>query len=192
MAITPEQREARKLGLGARIKMPPRKSIVGRRFGSLVVLAEQYTGGPNGKRCDVVCDCGTVKNVAATYLLHKKSAHSCGCKTSELIQESNKRLRVSLVGQVFNNFWVLCQTYKDGRAKYGVLCICGVFKGVDAAGLRRDQSCGCKRILIIAEKARERLTTHGLYKAPEYQAWASAKYRCSNPESSLYSYYGGR
>lgn len=168
--------------------------MIGRRFGSLVVTAEQYTGGPNGKRCDVVCDCGVVKNVAATSLLSRHPIKSCGCKTRELIQKSSSfRLRVSLVGQEFNRFIVIYQRYEGGKgAIYGVLCICGTFKEVDSAGLRKDQSCGCMRMAIISEKARERWTTHGLHKSSEYSAWAGAKSRCFYTKHPYYSYYGGR
>src|SRR5262245_10496757 len=34
--------------------------------------------------------------------------------------------------------------------------------------------------------------THGMANSPEYQAWNSAKQRCTNPNDGSYSRYGGR
>jgi hypothetical protein len=34
--------------------------------------------------------------------------------------------------------------------------------------------------------------SHGMYRSPEYTAWARMKYRCSKPTHKAYSDYGGR
>lgn len=51
-----------------------------------------------------------------------------------------------------------------------------------------SQSCGCLR----AELSGSRLTTHGMYSAPERRVHASMMTRCTNPKYHEYHLYGGR
>ena len=36
------------------------------------------------------------------------------------------------------------------------------------------------------------MTTHGMYRTPEYRAWKNMKHRCFNPNNKQYLDYGGR
>lgn len=49
-------------------------------------------------------------------------------------------------------------------------------------------SCGCLRRDYMSETR----TSHADSKSPEYQAWAQAKHRCTNPNYRFYANYGGR
>ena len=50
------------------------------------------------------------------------------------------------------------------------------------------KSCGCLKAAFI-RKAR---TVHGGRYTPEYYIWIGMRDRCNNPNSTVYSYYGGR
>lgn len=50
------------------------------------------------------------------------------------------------------------------------------------------KSCGCLKI----KKLRERQTTHGMSRAPEFWVWVAMRERCHNPKHESYHRYGGR
>lgn len=83
---------------------------------------------------------------------------------------------------------------KRGQSYWECQCECGNVVVVMSASLRNGKtvSCGCYNI----ERTREAKTTHGMFKnykaAPIYAKWASMKSRCLNPNSTMYSEYGGR
>lgn len=69
-------------------------------------------------------------------------------------------------------------------------CECGTEKVVDAHSLHRgaSQSCGC----LMIEKLRQRETTHGRTRTPEYRVWIDMKTRCYRKKFKQYKDYGGR
>ena len=76
-----------------------------------------------------------------------------------------------------------------GRTKHRSIiwlckCDCGKNKEIPSASLRsgNSKSCGCARAKI----------KHGLAYEPEYKPWTAMKYRCDNPNNSVYYKYGGR
>lgn len=73
-----------------------------------------------------------------------------------------------------------------GHRQWVCRCTCGSKCLVRADHLIRGNttSCGCLR--------REMRTIHGQFGTPEYLTWASMLQRCYNPNTTYYSYYGGR
>lgn len=73
--------------------MLPRLDIVGQRFGSLVVVQDDFeklvsaSGRSSNYVVVVRCDCGTAKTM---WKAHLKRTKSCGCMTSEMCSEANK------------------------------------------------------------------------------------------------------
>jgi hypothetical protein len=101
-------------------------------------------------------------------------------------------------GQRFGRWTALAATDRR-RSNGGVLwicrCDCGTVKEVSGGHLRgalkgtdRGLSCGCLR----DELATARATTHGMYDTAEYNAYMSAKSRCTNPKRDCWDNYGGR
>ncbi|MDZ7905216.1 MAG: hypothetical protein U5N55_05140 [Cypionkella sp.] len=70
-------------------------------------------------------------------------------------------------------------------------CDCGAIKDVGVNSLISGRSTRCKSCAAI-NPARHTNLKHGMSETPEYQAWASMKARCSNPNLENYARYGGR
>ena len=70
------------------------------------------------------------------------------------------------------------------------ICACGTKRWIELTKLThgRTESCGCLR----DERRNEKLTKHGLSRAPEYKIWHAMIARCSNPRSKSWKDYGGR
>lgn len=92
-----------------------------------------------------------------------------------------------LTGKRFGRWTVLGEA---GRACGGILwkcrCDCGTVRDVMAQSLTKgtSTSCGCYN--------KEVITTHGKTKDDLHHVWENLKDRCLNPNSSVWSLYGGR
>lgn len=53
-------------------------------------------------------------------------------------------------------------------------------------------SCGCYAREIASANGRQLLTKHGWYGTSLYKRWIGMRYRCNNPNSSMWHLYGGR
>lgn len=95
------------------------------------------------------------------------------------------------VGQRFRRLLTLSDL---GHGRWLCRCDCG--REVEVAGrhLRsgNTKSCGCLSRDKAAERARDRNTTHGMGRTPEYRAWNGMKERCGRPSHAAYHNYGGR
>ena len=69
-------------------------------------------------------------------------------------------------------------------------CACGGETEATAGSLQAGNStnCGCVR----RSGLKQRNTTHGLGKPPEYNTWANMIQRCHNPDHPKFRYWGGR
>jgi hypothetical protein len=81
---------------------------------------------------------------------------------------------------------------KHGWAQWVCRCDCGKTTVVTAVHLHtgNTRSCGCwnrERTRSMGLKG-----THFASHSPEYEAWASAKYRCHTTSAPAYALYGGR
>lgn len=79
---------------------------------------------------------------------------------------------------------------KRKRSQWLCICDCGNEKIATARVLIAGQSrsCGClTREINVALHTR-----HGMYQSLEYQSWANAIQRCTNPKTPDYHNYGGR
>lgn len=91
----------------------------------------------------------------------------------------------NLIGQNFYDLIVVKfagWSKLKNRCLWECFCKCGKVTIVNANSLKtgNTKSCGC------------RLKHHGLYKTPEYEAWASIKKRCLCTTHHAYDRYGGR
>lgn len=79
---------------------------------------------------------------------------------------------------------------KNGRILWECLCDCGNTTIVDGISIRNGaiKSCGC----LVSDKIKERNTTHGLSKTPEYKIWKDIRKRVNNINHKNYNLYGGR
>lgn len=102
---------------------------------------------------------------------------------------------LDLTGRVFGRLTVL---HREGteitpngtkRPVWLCLCICGVKHKVQGHLLRGGltTSCGCYRRELPSPAK-----THGMSKTPAYQSWRGMWERCTNPQHSSYTNYGGR
>ncbi len=100
------------------------------------------------------------------------------------------RQAIDITGQRFGILTVLGRC-SDGRpgTLWSCQCECGRIKAIASASLRdgRSQSCGCKN----REATSKRFTTHGRRHSREYESWAHAKQRCTNPNNKDWALYGG-
>ena len=97
-----------------------------------------------------------------------------------------------LTGRHFGRLTIIKKTTKrqGGHIIWKALCICGKITYPTSNNLLRgiSQSCGC----LQREKAKKRLTQHGMCGTTEYQIWCGIIKRCYNPNCQRYSDYGGR
>jgi len=103
---------------------------------------------------------------------------------------------INLTGKKFNRLTV---NYRNGskitpngtkRALWFCTCDCGKTINVESQSIRtgNTKSCGC----LEKELNIKRSTTHNMRSTPEYDIWASAKQRVSNPNNKGFKNYGGR
>lgn len=73
------------------------------------------------------------------------------------------------------------------------LCDCGGVSSVRGSALKTGNtiSCGCAVAESMAKIGRTN-GTHRMSRTREYHSWSTAKYRCYNPKSNKYQYYGAR
>lgn len=96
-----------------------------------------------------------------------------------------------LTGKRFDRLVVECIALKkNNRVYWKCKCDCGNFINVLAYNLTKKQtrSCGCYN----KEKAKERMTKHGLSRHPLFSIWKAIKRRCYDTKSTSYKNYGGR
>lgn len=96
--------------------------------------------------------------------------------------------RIDLTGKKFNLLTAEgIAKIENGKVFWNCICDCGNKTIVYAGNLRTGavKSCGCLR-----QKAYNK--THGDSKTPLYRHWHSMVYRCTNPKSHAYKWYGGR
>lgn len=88
--------------------------------------------------------------------------------------------RWTVTGRAANRF--------SGQPYWHCACACGTLREVNGQRLRdgTSTSCGCYR------RENPNRKTHGLTRTREYRIWAGLFYRCENPDSREYPYYGGR
>lgn len=100
--------------------------------------------------------------------------------------------RLTVVGFVGFREKLNCGRIKR-MAVWRCLCDCG--KTADLQGTLiqsgRTKSCGCYRSETSCANGKSTMR-HGMHRTPEYNTWAGMIYRCTNPKSAIYKYYGGR
>ena len=81
----------------------------------------------------------------------------------------------------------------EGKWAY-CICECGTERKVVNADLEsgRSKSCGCTRSSHLRKMGKEKNTTHGMSKTPEFKIWIDMRRRCTNPDRHDYANYGGR
>lgn len=102
----------------------------------------------------------------------------------------------NLIDSEFGRWTVIGWSHKNayGMGYWWCRCECRTVKIVNSGDFKggASTSCGCRRSEVI----REIMTTHGAtvgkQESDEYSSWCSMIERCTNPNSTIYSYYGGR
>lgn len=99
---------------------------------------------------------------------------------------------LNLTGQRFGRLTVIERDGSNSNhaATWRCICDCGNYVTTSGILLRSGAtvSCGCNK----AEKARDRMTTHGLSRTLIYDIWSSMKARCTRESCKDYKNYGGR
>ena len=109
-------------------------NVIGKRFGSLVVLSSTGRFGHNGELMACQCDCGKNKEVEK-YLLLKGVITSCGCHIGRY---------TDIIGQKRGHLTALRNTGKKddhGRFIYEWRCDCGVIIECSLNGNRMCPDC---------------------------------------------------
>lgn len=123
--------------------------LTGQKFGELTVIKRAEK--PSDSKSTSVfwlcrCSCGNEKIISSNVLRQGK-ARSCGCKTSQLLSNSQA---IDIIGQRFGHLIVLERAprpehCKSAGAYYKCKCDCGNEKIIMGKSLRngRTKSCGC-------------------------------------------------
>lgn len=151
------------------------KSLVGQRFGRLVVIERL----PNSSKWKCLCDCG---NTIITNTNHLNSGHtqSCGCLQKDRASEIHFK---NLTGQHFGMLTVKGLDVKKSTSKekfYICKCECGNEKSIPQTNLLSGIiSCGCLRISKGEFKIAELLKAYNIPFTTE-QTFES----CINPKTN--------
>lgn len=105
--------------------------------------------------------------------------------------------RIDITGQKFSRLMVIAEagyhTKQNGQKtlKWLCKCDCGNEHIVIGSKLKNGhtKSCGCLKIETTKSGARR---SHGMNRTVEYEAWCGMIKRCTNPNYSGFSNYGGR
>lgn len=104
---------------------------------------------------------------------------------------TNSRFK-NLTGMSFGRLVVVSYAGKNKHNKTTWVCICDCGESTTVIGSYMNngntKSCGC----LQREVAKERRTTHGMYKSPEYFTYNDMLNRCHNKQNKDYASYGGR
>lgn len=98
---------------------------------------------------------------------------------------------IDMIGIQYGKWMVLTGPYRvNKQTKWECMCQCGAIHDVNGPSLRRGTSTQCQSCAS---------TKHGLAgnfqqgnTSPEYNAWHSAKSRCTNPNNPKFDDYGHR
>mgnify|MGYP000060629895 CR=1 FL=1 len=126
-------------------------NLIGQRFGRLLVIGRaSEPGKPIRWTCQ--CDCGAVKDVAATKLPNGNTV-SCGCHVAEQRQKFNLS-RTEFTGKVFGKLTVTGRVWVDGKMQWACQCACGNTRTAITNYLKAsaNPSCGCERYAGAAER----------------------------------------
>ena len=142
-------------------KTVPASSLVGKKFGKLLVVEQDLNQRGSGIHWLYKCDCGVFKSYRTNILLSGKVV-SCGCENHA---KSSKRLFQDLSGMRFSRLTVIkidhVEKDKNGNSSYYWLCQCdcGNLTIVSANSLNAGftQSCGCLQAEASASRAKERI-----------------------------------
>lgn len=166
------------------LRNPSIDFLIGRRYGSLVIIGEAKRTSKVSVLCK--CDCGNIVSKHRAMVLNGTRT-SCGrCNYSTI-----------KVGDKFGRWEVIGESRKSllkGSYHLEWLCKCSCNKHtiayVDEQNLKRglSNSCGC----LKSELSSQRLLKHGETDTRLYIIWVSMRERCYNLNSSYYKDYGGR
>lgn len=126
-----------------------KKDMIGKRFGSWIVIAESGTKDNTGcyeYLCK--CDCG-VERIVSGRRLRSGGSQSCGCENRKKIIIANKKRKKDLIGQRFGKLLVLEEdtNINHERTTWKCQCDCGNITFVTSSDLitGNTKSCGCMR-----------------------------------------------
>ena len=161
------------------------KSLVGQKFGNLIVL-ERVENNKHGKAMWLCqCDCGNRIKVVGCDLRNGHTS-SCGCLQKRRATETNKltKTKDDILGHRFGKLIAVEKlTGANGYLVYKCVCDCGGEKLVtESSDLRngRVKSCGCMTV------------KHGKTDTRLYTILRCIKERCLSDKHEAYSRYGGR
>lgn len=177
-------REGRTKSCGC-VALGRRRNITGERRGKLVAVASTGIIKKDSVLWDLVCDCGGTHQLTVSQFTSGHTT-SCGCLQYQGTPKD-------LTGLTFGRLTVVKVAEErtgSGNYKWICSCLCGNESTVNSSALVQGttKSCGCYNI----ESIKERSTTHGMSKTPEYGAWKNAVRRCSNEKDANWENYGGR
>lgn len=155
------------------MKKPSKYQVTdGSKFGRLTVIRSI-----SKFRCETLCECGKTTFPLMRHLAIGNT-RSCGC-----LRIKNGATTIK-PGDRFGRWTVVRRLPNDQRyqSQYLAICDCGRESTPhgEALFLGRSTSCGCTRY------------THRLSKTITHKSWLSMRWRCSNPNSESFKYYGGR
>ncbi len=129
--------------------MPPRKNLIGMRFGMLLVTGVTGTDKWRHAKWECLCDCGKKTIVVGGNMFSGGDKKSCGC-----LKHREAATSLKLEGQRFGKLVVLkrVRTLGDKESKWLCRCDCGVEKIRSGKNLTygKTKSCGCMRLAMYS------------------------------------------
>ena len=174
-----------------KVGTPRHKSLIGQRFGRLVVIAEDpIRGASRSMKWICRCDCGTVKSIGAQALRNGATV-SCGCYNREInsnrvIHGHEKNGRKSPTYTSWEKMLSRCYREKDpGYSNYGGRGISVCEEWHTFANFLKDMGERPKGTSI------DRINPDGNYE-PGNCRWITQKEQTNNTRRNVYFIYDGK
>lgn len=154
-------------------------SIMGKRFGWLVVIKTATSGIQGKKRYECLCDCGVALIEYENNLKRNKRVQCRGCASKKT---SERFIDPTMIGRRFGRLFVIKAAGSNGRLKiYECKCECGNIVTITGGNLKTGNSTQCSKC------AKPGRSTHQLY-----DIWKGIMRRCNDPNFKDFHNYGGR
>lgn len=155
--------------------------MIGNKYNSWTIIGIKKNPYSGKTQYVCKCECGIEKSLFLHPLVSNKSKKCRYCHFENLRKYKIK------IGDKFGKWLVLKKIKISSQIKNVCKCECNIESIISNIDLVKGKSTRCNSCY-----KRDGNPSHNKSKTSTYRIWQSLKYRCLNPKSKDYEYYGAR